>query len=143
MKNRVIKHIGVFVLVAMILQSCGIADLRTKKIKEEGVTIQNTEKGKQLLEKAWKAQGFDKLKNHSVYSFHGNDTWKGLLGGIGKIWSDKKTDIAFKYRIGTFDGQVHFFQMVWHASTLSFQTSKPPTREASMFGEVGGREVSL
>ncbi|MEP1487900.1 MAG: hypothetical protein ABJK28_05695 [Algibacter sp.] len=108
MKNRVIKQIGVFVLVAMTLQSCGIADLRTKKIKEEGVTIQNTEKGKQLLENAWKAQGFDKLKNHSVYSFHGNDTWKGLLGGIGKIWSDKKTDIAFKYRIGTFDGQVHF-----------------------------------
>lgn len=105
---KTIKNLGVIVLISMVLQGCGLADLRTKMIKEDGITGHNSEKGKQLLERAWKTQGFDKLKNHSVYSYTANDTWKGLLGRIGKIWPDRKSELTFKYRIGSFDGQVHF-----------------------------------
>ena len=108
MKNRVIKYLGVVVIASVILQSCGMADLRTKMIKKEGVTIQNTEKGKQLLGNAWKKQGFDKLKNHTVYSYHAQDNWRGLLGKMGQIWSDMESEMDFKFRIGTFDGQVQF-----------------------------------
>ena len=108
MKTKIIRNIGLLIIASMVFQSCGLADLRTKMIKKEGVTFRNTEKGKQLLENAWKAQGFDKLKNHKVYSYHAQDTWKGLLGSMGKIWPDMKSEMAFKYRIGSFDGQVHF-----------------------------------
>ncbi len=105
---KTIRKIGVIVCVVLIAQSCKIADLRTKEVKQVGATIQNSEKGKQLLDRAWKAQGFDKFKTHKVYSYHGQDTWKGILGRIGNIWTESTSDIDFKYKIGTFDGQVKF-----------------------------------
>lgn len=103
-----INHLVFLLIAAIVLQSCGIADLRTKMIKEEGLTIQNQVKGKQILENAWKKQGFDKLKNHTVYSYNAQDNWKGLLGKMGQIWPDMKSEMEFKYQVGTFDGQVHF-----------------------------------
>lgn len=108
MKIKIIRNVGVLILISTVFQSCGLADLRTKTIKKEGITVQNTEKGKQLLENAWKAQGFDKLKNHEVYSYHAHDTWKGLLGRMGKIWPNLESELEFKYRTESFDGQVHF-----------------------------------
>ncbi len=108
MKTNSIKNIGLLILVSFVLQSCGISDLRTNMIKKQGITSYNVEKGKKLLENAWKVQGFDKLKNHTVYSYHAKDTWKGLFGRMGKIWPNMKSELEFKYRIGSFDGQVHF-----------------------------------
>ncbi len=107
MNNQIIKISGLLVFSFLFLQSC-MADLRTKSIKKEGITIENTKKGKAILERSWKAQGFDKIKNHQVYSFTGKDTWKGMLGRVGKVWPDRKSEMSFKYQIGTFDGQVAF-----------------------------------
>ena len=83
-------------------------DLRSKTIKRDSITTENTSKGKEILDRAWKKQGYDKLKNHTVYSYKGNDTWKGLLGRMGSIWPDLKSEIEFKYEIGSFDGQALF-----------------------------------
>lgn len=55
-----------------------------------------------------KKQNYDKLKNHNVYSYHANDSWKGILGKMAKIWPDMEAKMKFKYQIGTFDGQVYF-----------------------------------
>jgi hypothetical protein len=107
MKNQIIKISGLLIFSFLFLQSC-MADLRTKVIKKEGITIENTKKGKAILDRAWKAQGFDKIENHQVYSFKGKDTWKGMLGRMGKVWPDRKTEMNFKYEVGTFDGQVAF-----------------------------------
>lgn len=107
MKTRKIKLAGIFIISSIFLQSC-MADLRTKTIKKEGITQVNTNKGKELLEKAWKNQGYDKLANHNTYSFHGNDTWKGMLGKMGKIWPDMKAEMDFKFQLRTFNGQVTF-----------------------------------
>ena len=95
-------------MIFLVVQGCKLADLRTETFKKEGVTIDNSEKGKVLIEKAWKAQGFDKLKTHTVYSYEAIDTWKGLLGKAGKIWPESKSVMSFKYRVGSFDGQVEF-----------------------------------
>ena len=108
MKRRFIKFTGLLVMGAILFQSCGLLDLRTKTIKKEGITTSATEKGKQLLENAWKKQGYDKLKKHDVYSYHANDSWKGIFGKMAQIWPDMKTEMEFRYRIGTFDGQVHY-----------------------------------
>lgn len=102
------KFILSLFLTAILFQSCGIYDLRTSEIKRNGIQSANIEKGKMLLEKAWKAQGMDKIHHFKTYSFHGKDTWRGMLGNMGKIWKDKKTELDFKYRINTFDAQVHF-----------------------------------
>ena len=107
MNNQIIKISGLLIFSFLFLQSC-MADLRTKSIKKEGITIENTKKGKAILERSWKAQGFDKIKNHQVYSFNGKDTWKGMLGRVGKVWPNRKTEMKFKYEVGTFDGQVTF-----------------------------------
>lgn len=105
---KMLKLIAMGFVATMFLQSCGMYDLRTMPIKKEGITVENTEKGKLILEKAWKAQGLDNLANFEVYSFHGNDTWKGMLGKMGQIWPEMKQEIDFSYRIGTFDGKVEF-----------------------------------
>jgi hypothetical protein len=99
---------AVLLLTAILIQSCGIYDLRTKSIKNEGITTENANKGKEILERAWKKQGYDKLSDHKVYAYHGSDTWKGALGKMGQIWPDMKAEMDFKYQIGTFDGQVTF-----------------------------------
>ena len=99
--------LGILFFTLFFFQSC-LADLRTKVIKKEGITMENTAKGKAILDKAWKAQGFDNIKNHQVYSFKGKDTWKGMLGRMGKVWPNRKATMDFKYQVGTFDGQVTF-----------------------------------
>lgn len=107
MKTKTLKPVGILIISSLLLQGC-MYDLRTTTIKEEGITEANIKKGKEVLESAWKKQGFDKLKNHHTYSFHGSDTWKGLLGRMGQIWPELKSELDFKYQIGSFDGQVKF-----------------------------------
>lgn len=107
MKKRTLKLSVLLIISCALLQSC-MYDLRTKSIKKEGITDVNTNKGKEILESAWKKQGFDKLKSHKTYSYHGSDTWKGVLGKMGQVWPEMKSELDFKYQIGSFDGQVTF-----------------------------------
>jgi len=106
-KSSVINIIIIAITIGL-LQSCGVLDLRTKTLKKEGITNTNTKIGKQILENAWKKQGYDKLTSHTVYSYQANDVWKGLFGKMAQIWPDMKTELKFKYKLGTFDGQVQF-----------------------------------
>jgi len=107
MKKNTIKLSGLLIFAFFCLQGC-MADLRTELVKKEGITVQNATKGRAILERAWKAQGFDNIENHQVYSFTGKDTWKGMFGRIGKVWPNKESELKFKYQVGTFDGQVAF-----------------------------------
>lgn len=108
MKRPILRTPTILLFATILIQSCGIYDLRTKAIKRGGVTLENTNKGKEILHRAWEKQGYDKLSNHEVYSYHGSDVWKGLLGKMGQIWPDMKSEMDFKYQVGTFDGQVTF-----------------------------------
>lgn len=90
----------------LFLQSC-MSDLRTKTVKKEH-TEQNIVKGKQLLDEAWKAQGLDKLANHKVYEITGTDTWRGMMGKMGKLWYDNTSKLKLQYVVGTFDSKVNF-----------------------------------
>jgi hypothetical protein len=107
MKTTQKTLLGILFTGAILIQSCN-ADLRTSLIKKGGITPKSINKGKELLEKSWKTQGLDKLKDHKVYSYKGDDTWRGMLGTMGKVWPNKKIKSEFKYLIGTFDGQVSF-----------------------------------
>ena len=82
-----------------------MADMRTPFIKKNTITVENENKGGIILENAWKIQGFDELANHKVYSLHGSDTWKGMMG---KPWPDNKSELEFKFEIGTFNSQISF-----------------------------------
>lgn len=148
MKTENIKFIGLLIIVSTMVQGC-MYDLRTKSIKKEGISVDNIEKGKALLEKAWRKQGYDKLKDFEVYAFHGTDTWRGMLGKMGGIWPDAKTELDFKYQIGSFNGQVTFADgerkgdavglQNWHYYEISqgdtiFKGLKEKSAESMVFG---------
>ncbi|MCW5516932.1 hypothetical protein [Muriicola sp. Z0-33] len=102
-----LKKITLLVLAPIILQSC-MADMRTLMIKQNGITQLNESKGKSILENTWKKHGFSKLANHKAYSLTADDTWKGLMGKMGKPWPEAKSKLKLKYAINTFDSQVEF-----------------------------------
>ncbi|MDX2246203.1 MAG: DUF6503 family protein [Bacteroidia bacterium] len=107
---RTVKRITINLFVVSLLftlPGC-MADMRTTLIKKEGITELHVSKGKTLLEAAWKKHGFDSMAFHQTYSFNGTDTWKGMMGKMGKPWPDAISEIEFKYVIGTFDSQLKF-----------------------------------
>lgn len=107
MKKQLIKLSIALFVSTFFFQSC-LHDVRSRMLKQEGITAENTAKGKQILDKVWKKQGVDKLEQRSTYAFRGFDTWQGQLAKIGKLWPDLKTNIDFKYQVGTTDGQLTF-----------------------------------
>jgi len=101
------KVISVLLGVSIILQSC-MADMRTRLIKTESINPENEKKGRDILERAWKVQGFENLSKHQVYSLHGSDIWKGMMGKMGKPWPDNKSELKFKFEVGTFNSKISF-----------------------------------
>lgn len=61
-----------------------------------------------ILQAAWEKQGFARLAEHKTYSFQGSDVWKGMMGKMGKPWPEAKSEIEFKYAVGTFCSQALF-----------------------------------
>jgi len=98
----------IFFTSIIILQSC-LFDARTRMLKKEGIRAINIVKGQKILDRTWKKHGGDKFSQHHVYSFNGFDTWKAnQFGKIGKLWPDHKTNLRFKFQVGTLDSQLTF-----------------------------------
>jgi len=93
------------ILLLPFLSSCGLADLRSDQLKEQGVTASAEQKGRQLLHEAWEAQGMDQLEKHETYEAVGTDHWKGLMGKSGNPWPVNNKPLQLRYAVGTFDGQ--------------------------------------
>ncbi len=108
MENIIKNSSHLYLLPFIILLSSCMADLRTPLVKKEGISAKNQKIGKEIMEKAWQRHGFDNLRKHRVYSFHGKDIWRGMMGKIGKPWPEAKSEMDFKYAINTFDSQVAF-----------------------------------
>ena len=117
------NNLVVFLLAAItLLQGCKLVDLQTKQVKDEGFETHNIEKGKALLENAWNAQGMDNLANYATYSVIAEDHWRGLLGKMGKVWPESRSDIELKYVVGTFDSQVTFLNGKEEGLTAGLQS---------------------
>lgn len=95
---------------ALLFQSCStLHDVRPKVLKQDGISEENTKRGKLLLDQVWEKQGGSEFQEYSVYSFNGFDTWKdNKLGEIGKLWPDFKTNLEFKFQVDTLDGKITF-----------------------------------
>lgn len=107
MKNIIISFGLILFGSSLLFQSCA-SDIRTPLIKKQGILAENVSRGKDILNRAWKIQGLDKLNQHSTYSYTAEDTWRGAMGRFSKVWPDNKLQMEFKYKTGTFDGQVAF-----------------------------------
>lgn len=93
--------------LALLLQSC-LADIRPSLIKREGITLENEEKGRKILQQAWKKQGFDKLERYETYSVKGIDTWQGMMGKMASPWPEAKSNMLFRFEVGSFNSQVKY-----------------------------------
>ena len=107
MKKQIIKLSILLFASSLFFQSC-LHDVRTKMLKREGITTENTLKGKQILDRVWKKQGGDKFDQRKVYSYRGINTWKGRGAKIAKYWPDFETTLDFRFPVGTLDGEVTF-----------------------------------
>ncbi len=112
----------IFVIIALFFLSGCMADMRTSLVKEEGIRQSQVEKGKAILETAWRTHGLQHLKKHDTYSFHGSDIWKGMMGKMGKPWPEAKSEIEFKYAVGTFDSQAYFMNGKWKGILAGLQS---------------------
>lgn len=101
---KTIKIVGGLFVMALFFQSC-MADLRTRTIKKEGITLTNSEKGKLILKNSWEKQGIKHFKKHTVYSVYGTDNWKGMMG---EIRPENQSKLNIKFEVGTFDSQISF-----------------------------------
>lgn len=95
------------IVCCLLLQGC-MADMRTNMIKREGISNANEIKGKSILKNTWDKHGFSNLSNHKVYSLIADDTWKGIMGRMGKPWPEAKSKLKLKFAINTFDSKVEF-----------------------------------
>ncbi|MFK7847299.1 MAG: hypothetical protein AB8G77_18535 [Rhodothermales bacterium] len=101
--------LGILAISTLLLFSgCKLADLQTQTLKRDGLQEEQIAKGKSLLTAAWKAQGMDKLTQYTTYSVVAEDHWRGLMGKMGKVWPESRSEIELKYAINTFDSQVTF-----------------------------------
>lgn len=98
-------RIGLVVL-ATTVNSCHIADLRTKDIKNGTQTQNEITKGRDLLNETILAQGMTNLDRFSTYEVTLTDSWKGVMGKMGNPWDWNKDQMKLRYSLGDFDGQV-------------------------------------
>ncbi len=107
---KIIKLITVLFLAFSFLSSCKTADLRTSDIKKDRVTQADIDKGRQLLNKAVIAHGFDKLSEHKTYEAIVIDHFKGMMGKMGNPWGVNEEKISFKFSLGDFDTQMEILE---------------------------------
>lgn len=95
------------VVVSITLYSCS-ANLLPFSVKKSTDQAGLEKKGRDLLLKSVKQQGFENFNTKETYEFTAEDHWKGPMGGIGKLWSKKRSKMNFKYIPNTFNASVEF-----------------------------------
>ena len=101
----------IFVLISIYW----LADLRTPDIKNNTQSEEKIKHAQALLNDAIKKQGLDKINQFSTYEIIGSDNWKGSMGKMGNPWHWNKDEMAMRFTVGDFDGQVEVLQhpVVW------------------------------
>jgi len=103
--------------------SCKTVDIRS----EYALTSQKTtdfEKGKQLLDKAYFAMGYDKLEDISTYEATSLFKWKfpWSVMPMNSLPGSRNNDIQFRFTTNTFDGQVTFLEGRKKGKTYGLQS---------------------
>ncbi len=105
-----ILKILIITLIAVGMQSCKSVDLRTDVVLNNPNS--NEQKGKQLLEKAVKTMGYDKLTDAQVYETTAQFNWKGvwLTMPMNALPGNNNKDLKFRFATNSFDGQVEYLE---------------------------------
>lgn len=116
--KKVFRRILLIFIFANAL-SCKIADIsqpsNLSAIESEQIAVQK-------LEETITKQGFLIMKEKKLYQFEAIDDWRGFLGGLAKIWPDRKTRFLFKHNFNTFDGIATFLDGKRSGDTIGVQS---------------------
>lgn len=93
------------ICIALPLQSCKIADLRTSNID---TTKPNREqKALTILDKVIEKHGLKALAKAETYSLQATDNWKGIMAMMNPLPKDNEL-MELRYRPLSFDGQFNY-----------------------------------
>lgn len=98
-------------MVLFLLSSCKTIDLRTDYALENHATS-DYEKGRQLLEEAYLAMGYNNFEKIETYEVKSLFDWKMPWGAMpmNALPGNKNNEILFRFTPNTFDGQVTFLE---------------------------------
>lgn len=105
------KKIVAYSVLILILSACGLKDLRSKKLKYEGLTEQNVKKGESILRSIVNRQNLQKLKDYGVYTIIAKDEWSKQYGMNINPWpGENEALLEFQLAFNTFDSRVKWLE---------------------------------
>lgn len=144
-KKKIIITSVAVLAVLFLFMSMYTVDLLPATLKGDKQAAQNEKKGKALLQKAWKAHGVDSMNAHQVYQFTAVDTWKGMMGGMAKLWPQEVSKLSIKYVPNTFDAQLTFLDGKTKGQVVGMQSwnyyEKPVGGKINFDVEDNGRHI--
>ena len=97
----------IIVLLAILAQSCKLADLRTSELNPN---LPNREKKAiQILDSLIAKYGLDKLEKAETYNLWAIDNWKGLYALANPFPRDNEL-MEMRFRPNSFDGQFNYLE---------------------------------
>lgn len=108
--NNYIKLV-IIALITITLNSCKSVDLRSEDLKTQNISNPE-QKGKQLLQEAKLAMGYDKLAKSEVYQADAVFNWKGiwLLMPMNAFPGNNNKNLKLRLATNSFDGQVEYLE---------------------------------
>ena len=106
-----------------LMYSCKTVDIRTDySLKNKDV--QNTQKGKELLEATYTKMGYHNLKEVETYEVNSLFKWKipWTMMPMNALPGNKGKNIVFKFSPNTFDGQVTYLEGRKKGKTYGLQS---------------------
>ncbi|WP_435624287.1 hypothetical protein [Flagellimonas sp.] len=97
----------IIILLAILFQSCKIADLRTSAVHPDLPNREN--KAIELIEGLITKYGLDKLEDAETYSILATDNWKGLYALVNPFPRDNEL-MEMRFRPNSFDGQFNYLE---------------------------------
>lgn len=124
MKIKYLKRtIALLALMVIAFPMCKTRDLRTEVIKKQGITAENTAKGKAILKQALDAMNYEAWAKYPTYEVIGSDTWYKQWGMKLSPWQGEGNEtLRLRYALNTFDSQVEWLDGNLKGQILGIQS---------------------
>ncbi|GAA0873361.1 hypothetical protein GCM10009117_25080 [Gangjinia marincola] len=101
----------IIVIAVSVLQSCKSVDLRSELLQSDSITNPE-QRGRDLLNEAKIAMGYDKLSETEVYEVDALFNWKGiwLLMPMNAFPGNNNNALKLRLATNSFDGQVEYLE---------------------------------
>ncbi|MEQ8928043.1 MAG: hypothetical protein RLO81_19655 [Fulvivirga sp.] len=108
---KILFNLTHFLVIHFLLLGCSPKDLRNDDLRQNGLSLENVNRGKSLLMHAIDNQNLMKLNENKVYSLTATDKWnKQYMMDINPWPGDNGALIEYRMVFNTFDSQVTWLE---------------------------------